>query len=105
MALDVKEGYKDASSKINAYKATITTQATEKVLTKLSLGDNFELSKSEAMKQLNEVGDAKQRLQTEIKNTYEELIDLVKSSIPSRPTSNSKTIDFLIKQVLTISKY
>ena len=104
MALDVKEGYKDATSKINAYKATITTQATEKVLTKLSLGDNFELSKSEAMKQLNEVGDAKQRLQTEIKNTFEELIDLVKSSIPSRPTSNSKTIDFLIKQVLTASQ-
>jgi len=56
------------------------------------------------MKQLNEVGDAKQRLQTEIKNQYEELIDLIKASMPSKPTSNSKTIDFLIKQVLSASQ-
>ena len=104
MASDKNKGYVDATNKINSYKTTIQTQATEKVLGKLSLGDNFELSKSESMKQLNEVGDAKQRLQTEIKNQYEELIDLIKASMPSKPTSNSKTIDFLIKQVLSASQ-
>jgi hypothetical protein len=105
MAIDVKQGYKDASSKINSYKTQIETQANEKVFNKLSeAGNNLESRKSEALKQLNEIGDAKQRLQTEIKNQYEELIDLVKSSIPSRPTSNSKTIDFLIKQVLNASQ-
>ena len=78
MAGDKNKGYRDATNKINSYKTTIETQSTEKVLGKLSLGDNFELSKSESMKQLNELGDAKQRLQTEIKNQYEELIDLIK---------------------------
>jgi len=109
MAIDVKQGYKDASNKINSYKTQIQTQANEKVLNKItSSGNNLETKKSEALKQLNEIGgglgDSKQRLQTEIKNQYEELIDLVKSSIPSKPTSNSKTIDFLIKQVLTASQ-
>jgi len=105
MAIDVKQGYKDASSKINSYKTQIETQANEKVFNKLSeAGNNLESRKSESLKQLNEIGDAKQRLQTEIKNQYEELIDLVKSSIPSRPTSNSTTIDFLIKQVLSASQ-
>ncbi len=104
MATDVKQGYKDASSKINSYKTTISTQANEKVLEKLSAGNNFEMSKSEATKQLNAMGDKKQRLQSEIKNQFEELIDLVKASIPSNPTSNSKTIDFLLKQVLSASQ-
>jgi hypothetical protein len=104
MATDVKQGYKDASSKINSYKTTISTQANEKVLEKLSSGNNFEMSKSEATKQLNALGDKKQRLQSEIKNQFEELIDLVKASIPSNPASNSKTIDFLLKQVLSASQ-
>ena len=104
MSIDKNKGYSDAVNKINSYKTTIETQSTEKLLGKLSLGNNFELSKSESMKQLNELGDAKQRLQTEIKNQYEELIDLIKSSMPSKPTSNSKTIDFLIRQVLTASQ-
>jgi hypothetical protein len=104
MATDVKQGYKDASSKINSYKTTISTQANEKVLEKLSAGNNFEMSKSESTKQLNAMGDKKQRLQSEIKNQFEELIDLVKASIPSNPTSNSKTIDFLLKQVLSASQ-
>lgn len=104
MATDIKQGYKDATSKINSYNTTISTQATEKTLKKLSLGDNFELSKSEAVKQLNNIGDTKQRLQSEIKNQYEELIDLVKTSLPSKPTSNSNTINFLVKQVLQASQ-
>ena len=40
MAIDKNKGYRDATSKINSYKTTIETQATEKVLSKLSLGDN-----------------------------------------------------------------
>lgn len=104
MATDIKQGYKDATSKINSYNTTITTQASEKTLKKLSLGNNFELSKSESLKQLNNIGDNKQRLQSEIKNQYEELIDLVKTSLPSKPTSNSNTINFLVKQVLTASQ-
>lgn len=104
MAIDYKKGYSDASSKINSYKSTITTQATEKTLKKLSLGDNFEMSKSDALKQLNSLGDTKQRLQTEVKNQFDELIDLFKSSIPKKPNVNSNTVDFLLKQVLTASQ-
>jgi hypothetical protein len=104
MATDRKQGYKDATSKINSYNTTVSTQATEKTLKKLSLGNNFELSKSESVKQLNNIGDTKQRLQSEIKNQYEELIDLVKTSLPSKPTSNSNTINFLVKQVLQASQ-
>ena len=104
MALDKKQGYQDAASKINAYKSTISTQATEKALKKLSLGSNFDLPKSEAVKQLNDIKDNKQRLQSEIKNQFEELIDLFKASIPDLPTNNSQTIDFLLKQVLSASQ-
>jgi len=104
MAIDKTQGYQDAASKINAYKSTITTQANEKVLKKLSLGDNFDLPKSEALKQLNDIKDTKQRIQTEIKNQFEELIDLFKASIPDKPTNNSQTVDFLLKQVLSASQ-
>jgi len=104
MATDIKQGYNDIKSTINSYNTTISTQAGEKTLKKLSLGNNFELSKSESLKQLNNIGDTKQRLQSEIKNQYEELIDLVKTSLPSKPTSNSNTINFLVKQVLQASQ-
>jgi len=104
MAIDLKQGYDDASSKINSFKTTIATQDSEKILKKLSSGNNFDLSKSEAVKQLNSLGDTKQRLQDEVKNQFEELIDLFKSSIPSKPTNKSKTIDFLLEQVLTASQ-
>ena len=104
MATDVKQGLNDASSKVVSYGATISVQETEKKLKKLSSGDNFELSKSEAVKQLNSMGDVKQRAQTQIKNQFEELIDLFKLSMPSNPAKNSKTIDFLLKQVLLASQ-
>lgn len=104
MAIDKQQGYKDAASKINAYKSTIITQETEKVLKKLSVGDNFENAKSDAVKQLNDIKDAKQRLQSEIKNQFEELIDLFKASMPKKTANNSSTIDFLLKQVLSASQ-
>lgn len=104
MALDKKQGYQDAASKINAYKSTISTQSTEKVLKKLSLGNNFDLPKSDAVKQLNDIKDSKQRLQSEVKNQFEELIDLFKASIPDLPSNNTQTIDFLLKQVLSASQ-
>jgi len=104
MATDVKQGLDDASSKVVSYGATISVQETEKKLKKLSSGDNFELSKSEAVKQLNSMGDVKQRAQTQIKNQFEELIDLFKLSMPSNPAKNSKSIDFLLKQILLASQ-
>ena len=104
MATDVKKGLNDASSQIISYGTTISVQETEKKLKKLSNGNNFELSKSESVKQLNAIGDVKQRAQTEIKNQFEELIDLFKLSMPSKPGINSKSIDFLLKQILLASQ-
>ena len=104
MPQDVKQGYKDASSKISAYKTTVETNATEKVLSKLSIGDNFELKKSDAVRQLNALGDKKQRLQTQVKNQFDELIDLFKLSMPSNPVGKSKSVDFLLKQILLASQ-
>lgn len=104
MPQDVKQGYKDASSKISAYKTTVETNATEKVLSKLSIGDNFELKKSDSVRQLNALGDKKQRLQTQVKNQFDELIDLFKLSMPSNPVGKSKSVDFLLKQILLASQ-
>lgn len=101
MPLDLKQGYEDVSSKINAYKTTIVTQSNEKLLKKIAAsGDNLELKKSDVLKTLNDLGDTKQRVGVEIKNQFEELIDLFKSSIPSSPNSDKQGIDFLLKQVL-----
>ena len=50
------------------------------------------------------MGDVKQRAQTQIKNQFEELIDLFKLSMPSKPAKNSKSIDFLLKQILLASQ-
>ena len=95
---DIKQSYKDASSKINSYKTTIATQANEKTLQKLSLGDNFEMSKSEATKQLNAMGDKKQRLQSEIKNQFDELIDLVKPRYPQIPHQILRQLIFYLNK-------
>lgn len=101
MPLDLRQGYDDVSSKINAYKTTIATQTNEKLLKKIaSSGNNLELKKSDVLKTLNDLGDTKQRVGTEIKNQFEELIDLFKASIPSSPNSDNQGISFLLEQVL-----
>jgi hypothetical protein len=101
MGIDLKNDNNKAKSKINAFKTTVETQENARFLSKLRNGDNFEESNDKTSKQLNNLGDKKQRLQDSTKNQYEELIELFKiSSIGSKSSSNSNGIDFLLKQVL-----
>ena len=100
MPIDNQQGYKDATSRINAYKTTIDTKNNSKEIAKFSDGNNFENSKSESLKQLSNLGDTKQRLQDNIKNQFEELIDLFKISSLDSKSSGSNTIDYLLRQVL-----
>lgn len=100
MSIDLNNDFKRAESKINSYNTTTETQKNIKKSLKERNGNNFEKGKSESSKGLNELKDTKQRLQDEVKNQYEKLIDLFKISAQSSPTQDSDTIDFLVKQVL-----
>jgi len=99
-----KEGWRSINSQVSAYKTTIQTNANETKFKKDSLGDNFAQSKSEAMKQLNSMGDIKQRAQQEIRTTFDELVDVFKKTMPNPKNTGSSTVDFLIKQILTASE-
>ena len=99
-----REGWSKIQGKISGYKSTIDTQSNESQIKKNSLGNNFDQSKSEAMKQLNAMGDIKQRAQQEIRTTFDELIDLFKQTMPDTKNTGSTTLDFLIKQILLASE-
>ena len=104
--MSIKDKFQQASSKVDAYKSTINTAVNEEKLQKLSdgLDSNFQNAKSEALKQLNAMGDIKQRAQQEIENVFDELTKLFKKTMPSGKNTGSSTIDFLIKQVLMASE-
>ena len=104
--MSIKDKFKQASSKVDAYKSTIDTAVNQEKLQKISdgLDSNFQNAKSEALKQLNAMGDIKQRAQQEIENVFDELTKLFKKTMPSGKNTGSSTIDFLIKQVLMASE-
>ena len=104
--MSIKDKFQQASSKVDAYKATINTAVNEEKLQKLSdgLDSNFQKAKSETLKQLNAMGDIKQRAQQEFENVFDELTKLFKKTMPSGKNTGSSTIDFLIKQVLMASQ-
>ena len=66
--MSIKDKFQQASSKVDAYKSTINTAVNEEKLQKLSdgLDSNFQKTKSETLKQLNAMGDIKQRAQQEL---------------------------------------
>ena len=47
------------------------------------------------------MGDKSQRLQTQVKNQFDEIVEMVRVSMPQVPGSDSSTINFLIKSLLT----
>ena len=104
MSSDKNKNYKDAKNKINAYKTTTELQKNKKKLLKNQSADNFSSRKSDILKQLDNTGDLSQRLQSQIKTQFDELIDLFKMSTPPNQNTNSSTIDFLLKQLLEASQ-
>lgn len=100
----VSQKTSEIKSKVSAYKSTIQTTADEKKIKKEALGNNFAQTKSDALKQLNAMGDVKQRAQQQAKTTFDELVDVFKETIPNPNNTGSSTVDFLIKQVLTASE-
>jgi|TARA_R110000796_G_scaffold24742_1_gene70248 hypothetical protein len=107
--MPIKDKFNQASSKIDSYKSTIQTTVNEDKIKKLSdgLDSNISKAKSETLKQLNAMGDIKQRAQQEFQNTFDELTNLLKKSMPSGDkfkNTGSSTMDFLVKQVLMASQ-
>jgi hypothetical protein len=100
----IHEKFKSAGSKIDSYKSTIQTTVNEKKIKAISDGNNFVESKSKALKQLNALGDIKQRGQQQVMTAFDELANLFKKSVPNGKNTGSSTIDFLIKQVLLASE-
>ncbi len=114
MSIDSKNDLFGITSKIDAYKTTIISKKTEKQLKKLSdSGSNLEEKKTNTLKQLNDIEsniqDSTQRLKSEVKNQFDELIDLFKLSVTENVnlvggTKKSKSVDFLLNQVLEAAK-
>ena len=94
----------EIEGKVIAYKSTIQTKVNEATIKAATFASNIQQTKSEALKQLNAIGDVKQRAQQQIKTTFDGLIDIFKQTIPNPNNSGSSTINFLIKQVLTASQ-
>jgi len=122
MPLDLSKSYDEAKSKTNAIKSA-NESISEKGRDFLNnSGNNFEKTKSEALKQLNSLGDVRQKAQQQIKGQFEELIDLLRIIVPERPNINlkpninintiaperpninSNTIDFILEQLLQASQ-
>lgn len=94
----------EIEGKVIAYKSTIQTKVNEATIKAATFASNIQQTKSEALKQLNAIGDIKQRAQQQIQTTFDKLIDIFKQTIPNPNNSGSSTINFLIKQVLTASQ-
>lgn len=94
----------EIEGKVIAYKSTIQTKVSEATIKAATFASNIQQTKSEALKQLNAIGDIKQRAQQQIQTTFDKLIDIFKQTIPNPNNSGSSTINFLIKQVLTASQ-
>lgn len=106
MGLQSIPGSDDIKSKIKSYSTQNETLDNSKVIKKIQKGaSSFDLSKSEAMKTLNDIGDdVKQRAKEQVKTVFDDLVELFKETVPSNPAEGSKTIDFLIRQVLSASE-
>jgi len=101
MSLDLNNDYKNINDTINSYKTTVELKKTEKEsVLKNQLGDSQGIKKSEALKQLNDLGDVAQRAQNTVKNQFDQIFEMVKSTMPSRPGSDSPTITLILKQLL-----
>lgn len=104
MALENNPKFTEVQSKINAFKTQKSTLANEKIFKRGQNGDSNGLSRSEALRSLDSLGDVKQRAQQQVKTVFDDLVELFKSTIPQNPAEGSKTLDFLITQILTASQ-
>ena len=105
--MPIKNDFKKIGGKIDAFNSTTQTRADELEIKKQALGDNFEKSKSAALKQLNAMGDIQQRGQQQVDTVFDELTKLFKKSAPPKLgslKSSSSTGNFLIKQLLLASE-
>lgn len=100
MSLDLDNDYKEINETISSYKTTVELKKSE-VESKLNnAADSLGRKKSDALKQLNDLGDVAQRAQNKVKNQFDQIFELVKSTMPSKPGSDSPTVTLILKQLL-----
>lgn len=105
MALESVSGFEQIGSKVKSYNVQKDTIENRNLIKNIQKGgSSFDGSKSEALRTLNDMGDLKQRAQQQVKTVFDDLVDLFKQTIPSKPGQSSGTVDFLIKQVLNASQ-
>lgn len=100
MALDLQSGYDDINSRISSYKNTVNLKQEELASKLNSAGDNLEQSKSDAIRQLNDLGDTSQRLKNQVKSQFQQIVEMVKSTLPTDGSTGSDTGDFMIDLLL-----
>ena len=86
----INNQYSDITSKIQSYNTTLDVSLNNELTKKITSGDNFQKRKSEATKKLNDINSKLNRFEDDVKNQYDELIEIFKvaSSIPSNIKSN-----------------
>ena len=101
MPLDLNSTYDDIADRLQSYKTVSDIYQNEKLRKKISsAGNNLDNAKSDVTQNLNDIKDKSQRLHGDVKNQYDQMIDLFKMSVSNPPSTGSNSLDFLIRQVL-----
>jgi hypothetical protein len=77
MALDENQGYDDVKNKVKSYQSYNNLKQQYNSVTKKG-GDSFEQAKQDVTTQLNQVKEQKNAYQRQIKNQFEQLLDISK---------------------------
>ena len=99
MALDLNSGYSEAKSKITSAKSYVDLKSQYDDLKKKA-GDSFENNRSMAEEQINELKDNVKRTQKELKNQFEQLID-IKRVLSGKGGNTTKYLKRLMIKTLT----
>lgn len=106
MSTDLKKDRKDIKSKISSLKTSVNISENSKKIKEKISGDNLQEDLLKNVENLTDILTGKtEDFKKNIKNQYEELIDLFKlSGRESSETDDRDSVDFLLDQLLNASK-
>ena len=101
MAISVQEGYKEAQEKINAVKS-YTNLKSDYDNIKRQAGDSFENAKENAAQSLKSIQDKTNKYQKQLKNQFDQLLDIKKILIRTLRKIEPKIAEILMNECLSV---